>query len=141
LHAAVRLTSPEADLPVTLPTASPETASATTVVDSSNPAPAAAADVVDTATAPLPSTERRHETPWPWYRREPWLAVVLAAFVPIAVGFATPQEFHVLLISVSALLVIVSTAMLIRQGPFRAHPRPEATRRKAARGAARHVDA
>ena len=59
--------------------------------------------------------------PWPWYRREPWFATMLLAFVPLAVGFALPESTHVLLFAVSALLALTSVAMLLRQGVFRAH--------------------
>jgi 4-amino-4-deoxy-L-arabinose transferase-like glycosyltransferase len=55
----------------------------------------------------------------PWYRREPWLAVILVAFVPVLVGFATPQHFHMPLMALSALLTLTALALLIRQGPFR----------------------
>jgi hypothetical protein len=67
---------------------------------------------------------RPNATPWPWYRREPWLAVALASFAPIGAGFALPQEFHYLLLGMSGVLVVLSIAMLFRQGPFREHPQP-----------------
>jgi hypothetical protein len=80
----------------------------------------------------------RSATPWLWYRREPWLPVMLAAFVPIGAGFVLPHAFHLLLIGMSALLVILSTAMLIRQGLFRAQLPPELPRDAERRATKRH---
>ena len=57
--------------------------------------------------------------PSPWYRREPWLAVVLAAYVPTGAGFLTPAAFHPPLIALSAMLVLAAIVLLLRQGPFR----------------------
>ena len=118
----VRLASPVDDPPATPPP--------TSSADTSHSAPMATSSTAYTA-----STAAR-DTPWPWYRREPWLSVVLAAFVPIAVGFATPQEFHALLLGLSGLLLVMSIAMLIRQGPFTEHPRPKTARRSAGSGIA-----
>jgi hypothetical protein len=54
-----------------------------------------------------------------WYRREPWLAVSLLGFVPIGVGFFTPQSVHVPLLAMAGLLVLVGIGLLVRQGPTR----------------------
>jgi hypothetical protein len=126
----VRLTSPVDDPP----TSPPVTTRARAAV-----AEPTAADAVEAPTQPIATEAPQHETkttsaperamPWPWYRREPWLSVAMAAFVPIGVGFALPEELHVLLLGMSALLVLLGVAMLIRQGPFREHPRPEAASR------------
>lgn len=53
----------------------------------------------------------------PWYQREPWLAVTVSAFVPVAVGFALPQSVHMPLLALAGLLVIVGLGLLVRQGP------------------------
>jgi hypothetical protein len=71
------------------------------------------------ATAPtLPATESR--TAWPWYRREPWLAVELLAFVPLLAALAVPRRFQLALIAVGGLLVALGLVLLWRQGPFAA---------------------
>jgi hypothetical protein len=75
------------------------------------------------ASAPAPSRSRpadsRVADEGPWYRREAWLAVSLAAFVPIFVGFFTPQSMHVPLLALAALLVIVGLGLLVRRGVTR----------------------
>jgi hypothetical protein len=130
-RARVTLTSPLEDPPSAVPVAAttvtlPETTAAAPASDvETSPLPAAPAAAPVAAPDVAAATTARSAAPWPWYRREPWLPVMLAAFVPIGVGFMLPQAFHLLLIGVSALLVLLSTAMLIRQGPFREHPRPE----------------
>jgi hypothetical protein len=106
-RAQVTFTSPLDDPLATLPTTSSAASHGTTL-----------ATVVEATAA--------RDTPWPWYRREPWLPVAMAAFVPIAVGFETPQEYHALRLGVSGVSVVLSIAMLLRQGPFRERPRPAA---------------
>jgi hypothetical protein len=71
-------------------------------------------------------------TPWPWYRGEPWLAAMLAAFLPMIAAIFAPDSAKYPLIGLSALAVVVGTAMLIRQGAFQPHSRP-ASRREAPR--------
>jgi hypothetical protein len=66
--------------------------------------------------APAPSTVTQ-----PWYRREPWIVVMLAALVPVLVGFETPQRFHAPLMVLSGALLLVSFGMLVRQGVFRSN--------------------
>ena len=116
----VRLASPMEDPPAESPSA--------TLIESSETVAAARTSTASTSPASSTTSRVAHDAPWPWYRREPWLSVVLAAFVPIAVGFATPQEFHALLLGLSGLLLVLSIAMLIRQGPFTEHPRPTTAR-------------
>jgi len=118
----VRLTSPLDDPPATaaVPAAAPA-APASPTSDVETPPYAAAPEAAQQL---VTATSTPGATPWPWYRREPWVPVILAAFVPLGVGFVLPHAFHLLLIGVSALLVVLSTAMLIRQGPFTEHPRP-----------------
>ncbi|AHG92315.1 hypothetical protein J421_4780 (plasmid) [Gemmatirosa kalamazoonensis] len=64
--------------------------------------------------------ERRPATPaaWRWYRSEPWLALVLAAYVPMLVAFFTPQRFHLAFMVVSGALMVAALVLLLRQGPF-----------------------
>jgi hypothetical protein len=107
----------------------PDVPQASTAADAPQEAPAA---------RPAPG---RSEVPWPWFRREPWLLTILAAFVPIGVGFALPEQLHVLLLGASALLVLLSVGMLIRQGPFRPHPRPDASTHRPERRAERRAQA
>jgi hypothetical protein len=120
------LEDPPAVAPVAATTgATPESALGAPTSDvETSPRSAAPAVVQDAATA----TTTRSATPWPWYRREPWVPVLLAAFAPIGAGFVLPQAFHLPLLGVSALLVVLSAAMLIRQGLFREHPGPERPR-------------
>jgi hypothetical protein len=89
----------------------------------------AATNAEDSASDDVRASPQPIATPWPWYRREPWLAVALASFVPIGVGFALPQQHHYLLLGMSAVLVVLSIAMLIREGRFREHPKPVSTTR------------
>jgi hypothetical protein len=75
-------------------------------------------------------------TPWPWYRSEPWLVVMLAGFVPMIAAIFAPESAKYALIGLGALAAVVGIAMLVRQGPFQPHPRP-AAHREPARQAAR----
>ena len=67
-------------------------------------------------------------TPWPWYRGEPWLAAMLAAFLPMIAAILAPDSAKYPLIGLSALAAVVGIAMLIRQGAFQPHPRPASHR-------------
>ena len=71
-----------------------------------SPAPAPAAPV---APAPSPASEA---DPRVWYRAEPWLAVELAAAVPVLAALVSPQEYRVWLVALAALLVAAGLAML-----------------------------
>jgi hypothetical protein len=59
--------------------------------------------------------------------------VLLVALIPVLVGFATPQRFHLPLMVLSGALLLVSLGMLLRQGVFRASepspPPPDARHR------------
>jgi hypothetical protein len=56
-------------------------------------------------------------TELPWYKSEAWLAVELAAFVPIALAFLIPPESRMPLYGVGALLALVGLGMLILRKP------------------------
>ena len=84
-----------------------------------DPAPPAA-----TARPPeRPSTTENAE-PRAWYRREPWAAVTLSAFVPIVAAFALPEGVRVALLALSALLLVLGVVLLARQGLFRERESP-----------------
>lgn len=62
-----------------------------------------------------------------WYAREPWLAWLLAAFVPLggalavtAEGEVLPAPWPSLVLAAGGACLLVSFALLARQGPFRA---------------------
>lgn len=57
-----------------------------------------------------------------WYRREPWLAVMLVAFVPLIAAVVAPDAAQYPLIGLTVLALIAGAAMLIRQGVFGAQP-------------------
>ena len=65
------------------------------------------------------------ETPRPWYRREPWLAAMLAAFVPLTAAAFAPDSARVMLIALTALALLVGAVMLVRQGVFGPPPGSE----------------
>ena len=73
---------------------------------------------------PRPHLASEDETPWPWYRSEPWLAVELSGLLPIVVAFVVPLRFRVPLIAIAMVLVVTGLSMLFRQGSFHGHPRP-----------------
>jgi hypothetical protein len=50
----------------------------------------------------------------PWYKRETWLALCLAAFVPLLLGTIAPKSWQMLLFVVSALLFAGSIGLLVR---------------------------
>lgn len=84
---------------------------------SSPASPATSSSTSPAASPAAPATSSRPSDAW--YRREPWLAVTLSAFVPVAVGFATPRSMHGPLLAVAAVLVVVGIGLLVRQGPTR----------------------
>lgn len=116
-----------------------------------SPVPGASAVPPDPASAVAPSlASRREHMPADaapraapddraWYQREPWLAWMLAAFVPLAGGAIAPHGTAVLATplwlttsALSALCVLVALALLFRQGLFRsAAPRPAGVARSA----------
>jgi len=61
-----------------------------------------------------------------WYRSEPWLAVMIAGFVPLLAALVAPDAAHYPLIGLGVLALVVGTTMLIRQDVVA--PRPESTR-------------
>jgi hypothetical protein len=65
-------------------------------------------------------------TTWPWYRSEPWLVAVLAGFVPMLAAILAPESAKYPLIGLGALAALVGVAMLVRQGLFQPHARPDA---------------
>ena len=69
------------------------------------------------------------ETSRPWYHRERWLAVMLAAFVPLAAAALAPSAAQYALLGLTGLVLIVGAAMLIRQDVFRAQPGSEPGRK------------
>ena len=68
----------------------------------------------------VPSDVRSPESAWPWYRREPWLAVELLGFLPLLLALAVPRRFQLALIAAGLLLVALGLVLLWRQGPFAA---------------------
>jgi hypothetical protein len=66
-----------------------------------------------------------------WYRREAWLAVCLASFLPIVVAIFAPQPWKVPLAGLSGVVLAASMLMLvlhlrrIRQRETRERVRPE----------------
>ena len=65
---------------------------------------------------------RADRTPGPWYRREPWLAVMLVAFLPLVATVLAPEAAKYPLLGLTGLTLIVGSAMLIRQEVRRPHP-------------------
>lgn len=49
----------------------------------------------------------------PWYRREPWLAVCIASFLPVAAALLAPQAWRVALTGVTLVMMAVSMLMLV----------------------------
>jgi hypothetical protein len=54
------------------------------------------------------------ERPAPWYRREAWLAVCLAAFIPLVLGAAAPKGWQGPLFTISGAAFVASVVMLVR---------------------------
>lgn len=61
-----------------------------------------------------PSPARAARPALPWYRREPWLAVLAAAFVPILLALVAPAPLRMPLLGVSAVLMAAGLTMLVR---------------------------
>lgn len=73
-----------------------------------------------------------HLSTAPWYKREPWLAVCLAAFVPVIAALLAPQSWRVPLTAATAVLMFASMVMLVlhlrKLRTFDAHTRSAQTR-------------
>ena len=54
----------------------------------------------------------------PWYRREKWLAVQVAAMVPILAAMVVPASYRLPLCVLGGALVAVGTVMLLRHKPM-----------------------
>jgi len=86
------------------------------------------ADERDRDAEPSRASESRAErvatdgTSQPWYRSEPWLAVMLAGFVPLLATLVAPDAAKYPLIGLSMLALVVGGVMLIRHGVFRPNP-------------------
>ena len=59
----------------------------------------------------------------PWYRREKWLAVQVAAIVPILTAMLVPAPLRLPLCVLGGALVAVGTVMLLRHKPTPASSR------------------
>lgn len=97
--------------------------------DGSTPdeAPSSANDremAVPPEAVPLPrakitdDTETRGLSDLPWYRREKWLAVQIAAIVPILGAMLVPETYRLPLCAIGGALVAVGTVMLLRHKPM-----------------------
>ena len=53
----------------------------------------------------------------PWYRREKWLAVQIAAIIPILGSMLVPETYRLPLCVIGGALVAVGTVMLLRHKP------------------------
>ncbi len=66
----------------------------------------------------------------PWYRREAWLAICLASFVPAIVAIYVPRAYQWPLIGLTILAMASSMLMLIRHlGRLRSAERRQLERR------------
>ena len=54
----------------------------------------------------------------PWYRREAWLAVQIAAMVPILGAMLVPATYRLPLCILGGVLVAIGTVMLLRHKPM-----------------------
>lgn len=59
--------------------------------------------------------------PRPWYRREPWLASVLMAFLPVPIAAIPelPSDGRLAALVASGFFLLLGGALLLRQGVFR----------------------
>ena len=62
-------------------------------------------------------------TELPWYRRETWLVVQLAAIIPILGAMLVPAPYRLLLCILGGSLVAIGTVMLLRHKPASASSR------------------
>jgi hypothetical protein len=51
----------------------------------------------------------------PWYRRESWLAICFAAFIPITLALILPASLKFPLLGLGVLLAAIGLAMLVRK--------------------------
>jgi hypothetical protein len=51
----------------------------------------------------------------PWYRRESWLAICFAAFIPISLALMLPDALKRPLLGVGVLLAVTGLALLVRK--------------------------
>ena len=78
----------------------------------SAPTPAPAPEAVP---PPLPAASVR-ALPVPtrrWYRSESWLAVEIAAVVPVVVALVAPEAFRIPLVALGGVLVVLGLSMLV----------------------------
>jgi len=64
-----------------------------------------------------PELPSHSPTDLPWYRRERWLAVQLAALVPILGAMLVPATYRLSLCILGGALVAIGTLMLLRHKP------------------------
>ncbi len=67
-------------------------------------------------------SENARTNPRPWYRRERWLAVELAALPPTIAAFVVPESARPTFVIISALLLLGGLVMLVMRGPARSGP-------------------
>ena len=83
----------------------------------SPPAPSSAPEPAASVVPPVPPPAVSDApTSAPWYRREAWLLVSLAGFLPLLLALVVPQSLRVPLIAVAGLLIACGTVMLARRG-------------------------
>jgi len=63
----------------------------------------------------------------PWYRRETWLAVQIAAIIPILSAMLVPAPYRLLLCILGGTLIAIGTVMLLRHKPTSASHSAEAS--------------
>jgi hypothetical protein len=78
-----------------------------------NAAPLAPAPAVATR-APEPAPAAEAVPDGPWYRQERWLAVTLAALVPLFAALLVPQSMRVPLVALGVAFVLAGVLMLTR---------------------------
>jgi hypothetical protein len=54
----------------------------------------------------------------PWYRRETWLVVQIAAIIPILGAMLVPAPYRLLLCILGGTLVAIGTVMMLRHKPM-----------------------
>jgi len=81
----------------------------------------------EVTTPPRSEFEPKHTTDvgsdLPWYRREKWLAVQVAAIVPILSAMIVPVSLRLPLCVLGGALVAIGTVMLLRHKPTPASSR------------------
>ena len=97
------------------------------------PAPAGREkDIVSDDPPPRPSAAERIAPSGgtgdlPWYRRETWLAVQIAAIIPILSAMLVPAPYRLLLCILGGTLIAIGTVMLLRHKPTSASHSAEAS--------------